>query len=825
VGSVNSNDFSQSVPNTSSLKIEASAYNSLGNGFQNFTAQATADSSLIIQDGSFDPASSPQIICINGNFTSGKTFFVNYFPNNQAPVNSVPGAQSTNEDTALTFNTTNNNKISISDPDAAPTALLRVSLVAGNGTLTLSGTTGLNFLSGDGTNDSNMTFTGTLSNINAALNGMSFTPNANFNGSAGFSITTDDQGSTGTGGPRIDGDSVNINVTAVNDDPVANNGTKTVTEDSGPSSIDLGALASDVETSDANLTYNIVQGPTAQQGTLSGTGSTRTFTPAANFNGSFDILYTVKDRGDPDNCGPVGPNCTAAKTSNQGKVTVTVTPVNDKPTADAQTVTTPEDTAKDITLVGNDVDGDSLTYDIVQGPAHGQLTGSGATRTYTPANNYHGPDSFTFKVNDGTVDSEAATVSITVTPVNDKPTADNQSVTTDEDVAKPITLTGNDVDGDSLTYHIVAGPTHGSLSGSGANLTYTPAADYNGPDSFTFKTNDGTIDSDVATVSITVNSVNDKPVVTNLQGADTANEGDLKTYTFDITDADSSNFSFAASSPSCGAANKGEVVSGTAQITGNSGTFQCKFLDGGATATQVSVSAQVTDGQASSEAASKNVAVSNVAPKIESLTGPAQVLTNQPVTFTGAHSDPAGLLDNPFTWQWSGGTSTDTDKNNSYVTKFSACGPQTVKATVTDKDGGTSAEATLSTPVQAYNGNFLPPLQMAKDNLVQKGQVVPVKITVAGCDGLNLAGLNPYIQLFSGDPTTAINEADYVVPTVSVSSADTGQNMRPVSDGYIYNLRVPSDSKATVGAKYYIRVSPFGVASGQHMIISIQIRK
>ena len=119
---------------------------------------------------------------------------------------------------------------------------------------------------------------------------------------------------------------------------------------------------------------------------------------------------------------------------------------------------------------------------------------------YTPNANYQGPDSFTFKVNDGTVDSEAATVSITVTPVNDKPTADNQSVTTDEDVAKPITLTGNDGDGDSLTYHIVAGPTHGSLSGSGANLTYTPAADYNGPDSFTFKANDGTVDSDAATV-------------------------------------------------------------------------------------------------------------------------------------------------------------------------------------------------------------------------------------------------------------------------------------------------------------------------------------
>jgi hypothetical protein len=115
-------------------------------------------------------------------------------------------------------------------------------------------------------------------------------------------------------------------------------------------------------------------------------------------------------------------------------------------------------------------------------------------------------------------------------------------------------------------------------------------------------------------------------------------------------------------------------------------------------------------------------------------------------------------------------------------------------------------------------------LQTGKDNLVRKGQFVSVKISVTGCDGINLASLSPYIQLYSGDPTVAINEADFIVPTASVS-ADSGQIMRPVVDGYIYNLRVPSDSKATVGAKYYIRVSPFGVASGQHMIISTQIRK
>ena len=102
------------------------------------------------------------------------------------------------------------------------------------------------------------------------------------------------------------------------------------------------------------------------------------------------------------------------------------------------------------------------------------------------------------------------TVSITVTPVNDAPIANAQSVTTNEDTPKAITLTGSDVDGDTLTFSVVSGPTHGALSGTAPNLTYTPASDYHGPDSFTFKANDGTADSNIATVSITVTPVNDR---------------------------------------------------------------------------------------------------------------------------------------------------------------------------------------------------------------------------------------------------------------------------------------------------------------------------
>src|SRR4030095_14010842 len=98
-------------------------------------------------------------------------------------------------------------------------------------------------------------------------------------------------------------------------------------------------------------------------------------------------------------------------------------------------VTTDEDTAKAITLAATDAEGSTLTYTIVTGPAHGTLSGTAPALTYTPAANYNGADSFTFKANDGTADSNLATVTITVTAVNDAPVANDVTLATDEDTA------------------------------------------------------------------------------------------------------------------------------------------------------------------------------------------------------------------------------------------------------------------------------------------------------------------------------------------------------------------------------------------------------
>lgn len=195
--------------------------------------------------------------------------------------------------------------------------------------------------------------------------------------------------------------------------------------------------------------------------------------------------------------------------SNRPKLTVrySIDPSgNHPPVADNQSVNTDEDTAKAITLNATDVDGDLLTYSILTPPAHGALSGTLPNITYTPVANYNGSDSFTFKANDVMVNSNIATVSVTVNVVNDAPVANTQSVTTNQNTAKAITLTANDMDGDILTYSIVTSPAHGLLSGTLPNVTYTPDANYNGSDNFTFKANDVTVDSNIATVSIMVSS-------------------------------------------------------------------------------------------------------------------------------------------------------------------------------------------------------------------------------------------------------------------------------------------------------------------------------
>lgn len=290
-----------------------------------------------------------------------------------------------------------------------------------------------------------------------------------------------------------------VTVTFLNNPPEAIDDSTQTLEDS-PATINILTNDDDHDgTIDPN-TVLILNGPANGDIILNDDG-TVTYTPVSDFNGTDNFTYTMKD-----NDGVV---------SNEATVTITITPENDTPVANSQSISTDEDTPTDITLTGNDIDEDPLTFILMEQPAHGTLSGTAPNLTYSPNTNYNGPDSFTFMVNDGKMDSNIATVDIIVNPVNDVPEAENQSVTTDEDLALTITLTGSDDDGDPLTFMIVAGPNNGTLSGTPPNLIYSPNADYYGHDSFTFMVNDSTVDSDIGTVSITVRSVNDPPTAIN----------------------------------------------------------------------------------------------------------------------------------------------------------------------------------------------------------------------------------------------------------------------------------------------------------------------
>jgi VCBS repeat-containing protein len=169
-----------------------------------------------------------------------------------------------------------------------------------------------------------------------------------------------------------------------------------------------------------------------------------------------------------------------------------------------------------------DVDGNPLTAVLGTGPTSGSLTlNPNGSFTYTPNANFNGTDSFTYRANDGTVNSNAATVTITVNGGNTAPVATDDCYTTNEDTSLTVTLPGllandSDADGNALTAILVAGPSHGTLTlNANGSFTYTPNANFNGNDTFTYRANDGAANSNIATVAITVCPINDAPVANN----------------------------------------------------------------------------------------------------------------------------------------------------------------------------------------------------------------------------------------------------------------------------------------------------------------------
>ena len=193
--------------------------------------------------------------------------------------------------------------------------------------------------------------------------------------------------------------------------------------------------------------------------------------------------------------------------SNVATVFITVNPANDAPVAIAQTVSTNEDVALDITLSATDVDGDPLTYSIATQPMYGTLSGTAPNLTYTPNPNYNGGDSFSFSATDPSGASSTATVSITVNPVNDAPVLIGVPDTaTIEELATysfTATATDSDLPADTLIFSIVDAPLGAAITEAGA-FSWTPAEDQQGVYTFTVKVSDGSGGEDTEEITVTV---------------------------------------------------------------------------------------------------------------------------------------------------------------------------------------------------------------------------------------------------------------------------------------------------------------------------------
>ena len=336
---------------------------------------------------------------------------------------------------------------------------------------------------------------GTLSGTAPAL---TYMPALNYVGPDSFTFTVNDgmaESFVGT---------ISITVTPVNDDPIAVDDEYDVDEDGVLTVAVPGVMANDTDVDTDTMVVVLLTNVNHGSLVLLGDGSF-TYTPDPDFNGEDSFEYRLI----------AYPGILDAWTDD-AIVAITVNPINDAPVADDQDVTTAEDAAKDITLTGSDIDGDTLTYAIVDEPAHGDVVLAGSVATYTPDPDFNGEDSFTFTATDGTLISDMAVVTITVTPVNDAPVAVEDDYTTDEDtvltvlVADGVLDNDSDLDGDVLTAVLVSDVSNGTLALAGdGSFVYTPNENYFGTDSFTYKASDGILESSIVTVTITITPVND----------------------------------------------------------------------------------------------------------------------------------------------------------------------------------------------------------------------------------------------------------------------------------------------------------------------------
>ena len=352
-----------------------------------------------------------------------------------------------------------------------------------------------------------------------------YTPNANFSGSDSFTYTVSD-------GELTDIGTVNIEVSAVNDAPVATDDSGNTVEDTA---VTINVLNDDTDVDGDTLSVSAVSDGNNGTATINGDGTVE-YTPETGFSGTDSFTYTVSD----------------GELSDEGTVTVSVGAVNKSPVAVVDSVKGEEDTLITGNVLENDTDddGDTLSAALSSEPTNGIVVlNTDGSFEYTPNANFNGSDSFTYTVSDGEL-TDAGTVNITVDAVNDAPVAVDDSSDTLEETAVTINVLSDDtdIDGDTLSVSAVTDGSNGTVTINGdGTLEYTPEAGFSGTDGFTYTVSDGEL-SDEGTVTVSVGAVNKSPVavVDSVVGAeDTTIVGNALT---NDTDADGDDLTAALAS-------------------------------------------------------------------------------------------------------------------------------------------------------------------------------------------------------------------------------------------------------------------------------------
>jgi len=508
------------------------------------------------------------------------------------------------------------------------------------------------------------------------------------------------------------------------------------------------------------------------------------------------------------------------------------------PGAADQSVTTNEDAPKSFTLDTANATANPLTYTILSGPSHGSLGGSNGSETYTPVPDFNGTDTFTYKVNDGSHDSNTATVTITVLEVNDPPTATNDSKTATSGAQLSFAasdLTANDAAGPAnestqtlaVTAVTATATTHGVVSLSSGTVSYTSTAGYSGPASFTYTVCDNGVTAGLSdprcadgTVNVTVNA----PVATHFSVTAPANVTSGTPFNVTVTALDASNATVTGYTGTVHftSSSAGTLPSDYTFVGGDAGThtFSVTLTSTG------SQSITATDTVTASITGTANTTVAAPPATHFSVTAPANVTSgvafNVTVTaldasnatvagFTGTvhfTSSSAGTLPSDYTF--TGGDS----GSHTFSVTLTSTGAQSITATdtVTASITGT-ANTTVAAPPATH-------FSVTAPANVTSGVAFNVTVTALDASNATVAGYTGTVHFTSSSAGTLPSDYTFVggdsgSHTFSVTLTTTGAQSITATDTVTASITgIANTTVAAPPATHFSVTAPANVTSG-----------